>query len=659
MRRRTKVIFIFIVSVLTMLFVFTACAPNSNDDKIIMHSDTAYLSSTVVEQATTEVLDGLGKKTVQAKLVNSQKDGDLMYLEFNIGKIKNCFIQTVSTAMYNDQGLSKYTFTQQEVKSETIAKGISNSISTTKSTSFTTSVESTLSWKIGTSLSSTVSAEVGVNVGIVESKAGVSQTCAIATEAGYEISAGMSEEIAKSVTDQTTESYNVSQIIETTNSATWEYDMSKYEEKYWYVLALVADIEVYQIVAYNTNSREFYTSYFVAEIANNKGGVKMFSSDSTAFNIKEEYQLEPITEINIEKYLPSDLEINPPTGEENGSNTEQKPPIGEGNGSNTESNPPTVENDGSKERPFIIKNEEEFLNLRNNTSKYVYYKLENNLDLGVWNDPFEFTGNLDGNGKTITFYQTIGNSGVNYGGLFSKLNNASVKHLYLDVNISDKSGDNKAIVGGLAGLTQGRVGISQIAVSGSIIMADGIGDDYIGGVIGQFNGGSIEQCVNAALVESHAWNSRAGGIVGYAIPSEMKITISNCYNVGEIKSCTSYIWGGRSAGGIIGQAQGHNSFDLKVSKCYNNSVVRIIQEKNAALGWWGVGGLVGDIANQIYTRISVEESYWNDTVELAGYNSRYHEGNSKTNMNGIYPNWSSEIWILSAHHAPILKWLSN
>lgn len=310
---------------------------------------------------------------------------------------------------------------------------------------------------------------------------------------------------------------------------------------------------------------------------------------------------------------------------------------------------------GTVATPYIISDKQHFKNMIIYPTKF--FKLNNSINLGVWNSPFEFFGNLDGNGYEVKYSQTIG-ADTDCGGLFSVLNGATVSGLKINATISSPNKDGALYVGALAGMTKDLVTISKVTTSGAITIKDGIGVDFIGGIVGQFLGGEIDQCKNAIDIEDHAFTSRTGGIVGYATPSEISIIISNCYNVGSLKACTAYVYGGRSAGGIVGQVRGHDAFRLNISCCYNNGDVKIIQIKNAALGWWGCGGLFGDIDNKISNNISVSNSFWNkNKTSLSGNSSNYHKNNSKTNMNGAYTGWSTNIWKFSSSKAPELIWL--
>lgn len=624
--KKLKTAIVMFALILCCAFVMGGCG----DEKVVAsHEQTYYLADTVARQASVESPDG-SETEQKAVFKGQEKIGDIMFMDFYIGQVMNCFVQQISDSMYNDIGLKSFKFTKKETTGQTISQGISNSISTTDTVSMTDTSTKTVSWKFGDSKSLTLSAEMGINVGIYSAKASASTTVSSAYEYGTTHTSSTAETIAESVTKQTTDNYSTSQIDEASKEMVWEYDMQAYEKGYYYTLALVTDVDVHQIVAYNVETGELFTTYFMADL--NSGNevlrtqaLRMLSSESTSFPISEEYRLSPITEVEIEDEI---IDVNPP-----------KP------------------SEGTAINPYMVSNEEDFKKLKENTSQNTYFKLANSIELPAWNAPFEFTGHLDGNGKKITYYQTVGSAGNK--GLFSRLISAEVTNLYVDAHISDGKGDGTYAIGGLAGKTEGRVDIFKVSVSGSIVLNDGVGLDYIGGVVGQFLGGTIEQCSNSALVETHAYTARAGGIAGYTCPTETYIKISDCYNVGVIKACTAYIYGGRSAGGIVGQVRGHDTSTTIISNCYNDSSVKIIQDKNAAMGWWGCGGIYGDTANDVSTGIFVNNSYWNTTkCTRCGNNKDAHANSGKTVMSGVYDGWSADIWQFGSDTAPKLKWMA-
>ena len=98
-----------------------------------------------------------------------------------------------------------------------------------------------------------------------------------------------SQTIAESVANTTNKDFDVSELNQSFNQTSYEFDMSLYEEGYYYALSLVADIDVYQIVAYDISINEFYTAYFATCINSNNASLKMLASENASFDIKNEY----------------------------------------------------------------------------------------------------------------------------------------------------------------------------------------------------------------------------------------------------------------------------------------------------------------------------------------------------------------------------------
>lgn len=233
---------------------------------------------------------------------------------------------------------------------------------------------------------------------------------------------------------------------------------------------------------------------------------------------------------------------------------------------------------GTASKPYIVTTKEEFANMSKEDRNNKSYKLGCSINLGVWDSPFEFSGTLDGNGYTITYTQTLGTKGDYFGGLFTELSDATVKNLKLDVKISrDMERGDTGMVGALAGISNGICNVSRVYVSGVISIGNYSGYDYVGGLFGQFLGGTIEQCVSTAQITNWARNARTGGICGYACPSITDVKISDCYNTGNLKSSSNWTtaFGGRTSGGIAGQVRGHNAFTLEIRNCYNDSKVQL------------------------------------------------------------------------------------
>lgn len=205
-----------------------------------------------------------------------------------------------------------------------------------------------------------------------------------------------------------------------------------------------------------------------------------------------------------------------------------------------------------------------------------------------------FTGDFDGNGKTITGLYMDGEDAIS--GLFGYVGKTGSIH---DLTIADASvkstkagyGVNTALVAASNAGTISSVTLKNAKVSGGYI---------VGGIAGQ-NSGTVTGCANeSAVVEQNAAkDAGVGGIVG-----KNEATVSVSYNkahivrghdkpgysylggiVGDNSSSTSviescYNWGeidtAYYTGGIAGKASG------KVTYCY--SVGKVSSDKKALIG---------------------------------------------------------------------------
>lgn len=318
---------------------------------------------------------------------------------------------------------------------------------------------------------------------------------------------------------------------------------------------------------------------------------------------------------------------------------------------------------GTEESPYLIDSKAEFQNIQKFVGENTYFRLTDSIDLGIWNEPFEFRGHFDGGYNEITYVQTLASvSGDYYGGLFTQLKAANIENLYIDTIISrSRATGASGMIGGVAGLASEGTVLSRISVVGKIIVESHDGNDYIGGLVGKFLGGTILECSNSAQIYNRAKFARAGGIAGYIFAEQKSITISDCKNTGEVKAVSAYVAmeGQRYAGGIGGQIRGQNAFLLEILNCYNDSSVEIdwLGVSMDGHGYHGCGGLIGDVAEKIYDNIYVEDCFWNSKkCQLRTNGEQYHQG-AKEDMSGTYLNWSTDVWSFSSHSAPQLTWI--
>ena len=142
-----------------------------------------------------------------------------------------------------------------------------------------------------------------------------------------------------------------------------------------------------------------------------------------------------------------------------------------------------------------------------------------------------FAGTFDGCGHTISGLNVQGST-VNQG-LFAAINKATIRNLNVSGTVSCGT---KNYIGGIVGKVQAGT-IENCSFSGSVT------GGYTGGIAGGLNSNNvtISGCVNAADVTG----TTAGGILGYW---KTTAAIQNCYNTGSVT-------GSAKAGGIVGQLQ--------------------------------------------------------------------------------------------------------
>ncbi|ETI68128.1 GLUG motif-containing protein [Neobacillus vireti] len=193
---------------------------------------------------------------------------------------------------------------------------------------------------------------------------------------------------------------------------------------------------------------------------------------------------------------------------------------------------------------ILISTPQDLYNVRNNLTGN--YELANDIDMSSWGNfiPISksyspsFKGTFDGKGYKIKNL-TINESTV-YVGLFGVINNAStiIKNVGLE-NCNISGGGNANWIGGIVGqLDSGS--IQNCYTKGQIT-----GRYMVGGIVGQFVNGSVKNCYSHANITGLA---RVGGLVGYIATSTA--IVENCYSIG--KSTHTEVGTSFPAGGLIG-----------------------------------------------------------------------------------------------------------
>ena len=246
-----------------------------------------------------------------------------------------------------------------------------------------------------------------------------------------------------------------------------------------------------------------------------------------------------------------------------------------------------------------INNAEEFKNMAADGNYY----LAADITVDETYEP-DFTGTLDGNGKTITvsaplFKQmngTIKNltvagniditagETVNVGAVAQQTKFGTYENVTNKANIKVFANDDSK-TGGLAGRVNGNgsnPGASTFinCVNEGTITSNG----FVGGIAACSYGveSLFENCVNKGAVTSTsvADQASAGGIVGYN--GSGAIIVKNCYNAGAITAA-------HRAGGMIGDARKSATIEF----CTNDGAIKLSTTEKSAKEEATAGGIVG------------------------------------------------------------------
>ncbi|MBZ3936388.1 GLUG motif-containing protein [Methanimicrococcus blatticola] len=271
------------------------------------------------------------------------------------------------------------------------------------------------------------------------------------------------------------------------------------------------------------------------------------------------------------------------------------------------------------------------------------YILMKNISIsdGIWNSignqSHPFKGSFNGNGKTITFTEdVVFNSDSGGYGLFAKTSgNAKLENISLivegNLTIEDEEGnDNFGVLVGYCA-NSGQITISKCSLNldEECFMK---GNRNVGGLIGRFDRGTVENCVVVGDIETT--NSAAGGLIGFMNLSDGNVLVQNCSAFGSVAT-DKY-----GAGGLIGivkvVSDQINSDQIKIENCYASVTTESKADGGTSGGligelWAGSvnncyatgnvtanigfsGGLIGQVVNNVRTDMKVTNCYATGTV---------------------------------------------
>ena len=179
-----------------------------------------------------------------------------------------------------------------------------------------------------------------------------------------------------------------------------------------------------------------------------------------------------------------------------------------------------------------------------------------------WTPIEHYSGTFDGAQHTISGIYCVSDT-INEAGIFQlTTSSATVENVgVLDSYFRLKEGYD---VGGIVGYNSGiiRNCYNEAMV---INLYDGI--NYLGGICGVNEGGTIIGCYNTGKVANSVFGTRAGGICGRS-----NNTILNCYNTGSVM-------GGYMVGGICG-SNASSTTSGRIENCYNIGTINTITNNN-------------------------------------------------------------------------------
>ena len=256
---------------------------------------------------------------------------------------------------------------------------------------------------------------------------------------------------------------------------------------------------------------------------------------------------------------------------------------------------------GTASDPYIISNAQQLA--------YLAYMVNNgNSYSGKY---FEQTANID---LSAYYWEPIGTSSYSFSGNYTANPFGVITNLYIK---SDWAG----LFGRVASAT-----ISNIGISGGYIE----GGEYVGGLVGSGDDITITNCYNTGNVTSTStYSSYAGGLVGRA---EGKTTITNCYNTGDVNSSSNSDFS--YAGGLVGYVN-YNA-RIIIENSYNTGNVTSTSSGTASFSDYSyAGGLVGyaygktttitnsyNTGNVTSTTARDKHSYAGGLVGYVNYNAR-------------------------------------
>ena len=572
---KNKRMLLVVLCIISLSFVFVSCGKTPSEPSFIASTDR-------YEAVSAPIISGL------PPLIASSTDNSSNFFLFDGGYVSNTPIVSGHTVYFNGQTPINVRFEQSTVTEQKVEEAMSKTITQ--------------------SISQTSMNEVGVKV-TVGSGSGTGFWGNFSVEASYSRTWGATTENANS----TTSTYLTAESKSQSLTQAIDFTVGEHRELAGdYRLSMMATTDVYYMVTTNRDNSELISLEVIMCARPEVRFVLEYTEAKGNFNSSDESEKLSIPN-NFLMLLPFPTVGAPGIG---------VPVTGD-----------TINfagGYGTAASPYLISTPQHFRNINSGNNNNMYYKLINSLSLGTLNNPFEFNGNLNGNGYTIT-YSMAGTATGNMG-LFSVINSGAISNLCLDVNMDFNGWSNSPIIGGLAGKTTGNTTLSKISVRGIIRTTGNNQDGGTGGLVGRVEGSAIiSESRNTATIIStgstsglNAANTRhnvAGGIVGW-IDRTGAVTIENCYNEGAINVGNNGSAGAsiiRAAGGIVGNISStRTNIPVTIISSYNNSTVTADRRGTTKSGHLSSGAIVGDITST--SGVTLQYCYFNNTLSSRAAN---------------------------------------
>ncbi|WP_281647223.1 filamentous hemagglutinin N-terminal domain-containing protein [Parendozoicomonas sp. Alg238-R29] len=220
----------------------------------------------------------------------------------------------------------------------------------------------------------------------------------------------------------------------------------------------------------------------------------------------------------------------------------------------------------------------------------------------------KFMGVLDGLGHTIDGLEVTSSANYKYHGLFSSMEDATVRNLGLTHYLFDYGGNRSYIYKGvLAGRSNGNNIVHNVYTTG--LVAGYNLQSRSGGLVAYTSGSLTLDSVFTDVQIGAVGTSYHGGLLGYV--NNSNLIMINSHASGDIDSISGVasIFPGSNLGGLIGYIGGTASHYYTILDSYSTSDInRHLQLGEVALNYSSnIGGLIGSVGPNI--QLSIDHSY--------------------------------------------------